>query len=111
MYYLAARATRKIHMPILRLSALSFASTSIALSVASGVLSFFFYISMSKPFIILTSAAPISIFAWFIAIAVIAYESLKGRAISTRSIWAFVLAIATYMFSDFVIIDYANTPL
>jgi hypothetical protein len=98
-------------MSILRPSAARFANISIVLSVVSGVLSFFFYVSASKPFIILTSAAPISIIAWFAAIAVIVYESLKRRTVSTRSMAAFVLAVAAYVFSDFVIIDYARAAL
>jgi hypothetical protein len=58
--------------------------------------------------LILTTAPALSVFAGFIAIAVIAYESLKMRTVSTRS-WAMLaLAITAYGISDFVLTDYAS---
>lgn len=86
----------------------SFANGSILLSTVSSVLSIFFYFSASKIFLILTTAPALSVFAGFIAIAVIAYESLKMRTVSTRS-WAMLaLAITAYGISDFVLTDYAS---
>ena len=91
-----------------RFSAGSFANISMACSLVSGLLSLFFLVGTSKPFVILTSATPIGAIAGLIAVAVIAYESFKHRTVSTRSWVALVLAFAVYAFGDFVIIDYAS---
>ncbi len=80
-----------------------------ALSMVSVALSLFFFIGDSKPFIVLTSASPLGIYAGIIATATIAYESLRLRSVSTRSVAALALAVAAYAFGDFVIRDYAST--
>ena len=77
--------------------------------MVSGALSLFFFVGDSKPFIVLTSASPLSIYAGIIAAAAIAYESLRFRTVSTTCLAAFALALATYAFGDFVIRDYAST--
>jgi hypothetical protein len=53
-------------------------------------------------------APALSIIAGFIAIAVIAYESLKMRMVSTRNWAALAFAITAYGVSDFVLIDSAS---
>ena len=95
-------------MPKLRLSTQSFANLSMVLSIVSGALSLFFFVGDSKPFIVLTSAPPLSMIAGIIATAAIAYESIRRRTVSTRCVAAFALAVVAYSFSDFVIRDYAN---
>lgn len=96
-------------MPVVRLDAQSFATLSMVFSIASAALSLFFYLGASKPFIVLTSAVPISIVAGFIATAAIAYELLKVRTVSVRCLGALVLAVAVHAFGDFVIRDYASS--
>ncbi|MDJ0712446.1 MAG: hypothetical protein QNJ14_18820 [Woeseiaceae bacterium] len=95
-------------MPVVRPNVRSFATLSMGFSVVSVALSLFFYVGASKPFIILTSAVPISMIAGFIATAAIAYQSLKSRSVSVRCFGAFALAIAAYAFGNFVIRDYAG---
>ena len=95
-------------MPVIRPDARDFAFLSTVLSIASASLSLFFYIGTSKPFIILTSAAPISIFAGLIATVTIAYESLRLRSVSVDSLGALALAVATHTLANFVIRDYAS---
>ena len=95
-------------MPEMRLNVQSFTTLSIVLSVVSAALSLFFYVGDSKPFIILTSAAPLSMFAGFIATAAIAYELLKARTVSAGCLGAFALAVAANVFSEFIIRDYAS---
>jgi len=95
-------------MPVVRLNVQNFATLSMVFSIVSATLSLFFYVGTSKPFIVLTSASPISIVAGFIATAAIAYESLKVRTVSVRCLGAFALAVAAYAFGDYVIRDYAS---
>ena len=95
-------------MSIVRPNARSFANTSFLLSVVSGVGSLFFYLGAHKPFVILTTVPVLSVIAGIIAIAVIAYESLKMRTVATRSWAALALAFIAYWFSDFILIDYAS---
>jgi hypothetical protein len=95
-------------MPVVRPNAQIFALLSKVLSIVSAALSLVFFLGTSKPFIILTSAAPLSIFAGLIATAVIAFESLRLRTVSVDSLGAFALAVATYAFANFVIRDYAS---
>ena len=66
------------------------------------------YAGDNKPFIVLTSAVPISMIAGLIATAAIAYESLKEGTVPVRCWGAFALAVAAYAFGDFVIRDYAS---
>lgn len=84
------------------------ATVSIVLSIVSGALSLFFHVGESKPFIILTSATPISFFAGILASVAIAYESLRFRTVSAQCLVALALAVATYAFGDFVIRDFAS---
>ena len=102
--------TQSERMPMIQLVARSLVYGSILLSVVSGTLSLFFYFSADddKFFIILTTAPVLSVIAGFIAIAVLAYESLKMRAVPTRVWTALAFAIAAYWWSDFVLIDYAS---
>lgn len=79
-----------------------------ALSVFSAVLSLYFYFGASKPFIVLTSAVPTSMIAGVIAVAAIAYESVRKSSVSARCLGAFALAVATYALGEFVIRDYAS---
>ena len=95
-------------MPVARPNVQSIASLSIAFSIFPAVLSLFFYFGASKPFIILTSAVPISFIAGFIAIVAIAYESVRKRSVSVTCLGAFALAVAAYTFGEFVIRDYAS---
>jgi uncharacterized membrane protein HdeD (DUF308 family) len=105
-----AKAGKRERMPMIQLVARSLVYGSILLSVVSGTLSLFFYFSShdDKLFIILTTAPVLSVIAGFIAIAVLAYESLKMRAVPTRVWTALALAFAAYWWSDFVLIDYAS---
>ena len=106
--HITVRAANEPLMPVVRPNSQSLALLSIALSIVSAALSLFFYFGTSKPFIILTSAAPTSIFAGLIATATIAFESLRLRAVSATSLGAFALAVATYTFANYVIRDYAS---
>lgn len=94
-------------MPVVRPNAQSFAVLSIVLSVVSAALSLFFHLGTSKPFFILTSAAPTSVIAGLIATATIAYQSLRFRTVSRSGLTAFALAVASYTFANHVIRDYA----
>ena len=95
-------------MPVSRLNVQSFVSLSMALSIFSSALSLFFYVGDNKPFIILTSAVPISMIAGLIATAAIAYELLTVGTVLVRCWGAFALAVAAYAFGEFVIRDYAS---
>lgn len=95
-------------MLVVRPNVQSFATLSIAFSIFAALLSLFFYFGDSKPFIVLTSAVPISIIAGIIAIGAIAYESVKKGSVSVRCLGAFALAVAAYAFGEFVIRDYAS---
>ena len=106
--YFTVSAANKPFIPIARPNVQSFASLSMAFSIFSAVLSLFFYFGDSKPFIVLTSAVPISIIAGFIAIVAIAYESVRKGSVSVRCLGAFALAVAAYAFGEFVIRDYAS---
>lgn len=106
--YFTVSAANKPLMPVVRPNVQSFASLSMAFSIFSAVLSLFFYFGASKPFIVLTSAVPISIIAGFIAIVAIAYESVRKGSVSVRCLGALALAVAAYAFGEFVIRDYAS---
>lgn len=95
-------------MPTARPYMHGFANSSILLSVVSSALLLFFCFSDSKLFVILTTAPALSVIAGIIAIAVIAYELLRMRAVSTRSWAALALALSVYAFGDFVMKDYAG---
>ena len=68
----------------------------------------FFYFNANKLFVILTTVPVLSLIAGFIAIAVIVYESLRMRGVSTRCWIALVLALSVYAFGQFVMTDYAS---
>lgn len=95
-------------MPVARPNVQSFASLSMAFSIFSAMLSLFFYFGTSKPFIVLTSAVPISIIAGIIAVVAIAYESLRKGSVSVMCLGALALSASAYTFGEFVIRDYAR---
>ena len=95
-------------MPVAKPNLQSFASLSMAFSAVSAVLSLYFYFGTSKPFIVLTSAVPISMIAGVIAVATIAYESVRKSSVSVRCLGALALAVVTYSLGEFVIRDYAS---
>lgn len=67
-----------------------------------------FRFSAYKIFVILTTAPVLCVVAGFIAIAVIAYESLTSRAVSISSWVALVMAWSVYAFGQYVMTDYAS---
>ena len=83
-------------MPVAKPNLQSFASLSMAFSAVSAVLLLYFYFGTSKPFIVLTSAVPISMIAGVIAVATIAYESVRKRSVSVRYLEALALAVVTH---------------